>query len=145
MKTLIRIVLVIALTIFIGGTLVFYFLYNKPHPDFEKMKTDYSLSAADLYKTFTADKAGSGKKYNGKVIIVTGNLTKTENADTLVTCVFVFNQGMFGDEGLRCTMLPKYREQAGKLMPGSEIKIKGYCTGFNDSDVILDKCSIINQ
>jgi hypothetical protein len=103
------------------------------------------MAATDLYKEFTADKAGAGTKYNGKVIIVTGNLTKTENTDTLVTSVFVFNQGMFGDEGLRCTMLPKYREQAGKIPPGSEIKIKGYCTGFNDSDVILDKCSIINQ
>jgi tRNA_anti-like len=145
MKTWIRIVLVIALTLIIGGALVFNFLYNKPHPDFEKMKADYTLAASDLYKAFTADKAGAGTKYNGKVIMVTGILTKTENTDTLVTCVFVFNQGMFGDEGLRCTMLPKYREQAGKIPPGSEIKIKGYCTGFNDSDVILDKCSILNQ
>jgi hypothetical protein len=145
MKTWLKIVLVLALTGFIAAVLVSYFLYNKRHPDFEKMKADYTLAAADLYKVFTIDKTGAGTKYNGKVITVTGNLTKVEKADTLTTCVFVFDQGMFGDEGLRCTMLTKYREPAGKLQPGSEIKIKGYCTGYNDSDVILEKCSIINQ
>ncbi len=145
MKTWIRIVLILVLTGIIATALVFYYLYNKPHPDFEKMKADYTLAAADLYKVFSADKTEAGTKYNGKVITVTGKLTKVENADTLTTCVFVFDQGMFGDEGLRCTMLPKYRVPAGKLQLGSEIKIKGYCTGFNDSDVVLDKCSIINQ
>ena len=145
MKPWLKIVLVLSLTSFIAAALVSYLLYNKPHPDFEKMKADYSLAAADLYKVFTIDKTGAGTKYNGKVITVTGKLTKVENADKLTTCVFVFDQGMFGDEGLRCTMLPKYKVLAGKLQPGSEIRIKGYCTGFNETDVILDKCSIINQ
>jgi hypothetical protein len=59
--------------------------------------------------------------------------------------VFVFEQGDFGDEGIRCTMLPKYNFEAGKLQPDVEIKVKGYCTGYNETDVILEKCSIINQ
>jgi len=145
MKPWLTILLTIALTLFIAVALVFYFLYNKPHPDFEKMDADYSMPAVALYKSFTTDKKGAETKFNGRVIAVTGKLTKIEKNDSITTCVFVFDQGMFGDEGIRCTMLQKYSSMAGNLQPGCEIKIKGYCTGFNDTDVVLDKCSIINQ
>ena len=74
-----------------------------------------------------------------------GKLSKIEASDSLVTAVFVFGQGDFGDEGIRCSMLPKYSFEAGKLQPDGEIKVKGYCTGYNETDVILEKCSIINQ
>jgi hypothetical protein len=143
MKTWIKIISVLVFTGFIAAVLAFYFLYNKPHPDYEKMEADYTLTATDLYTAFTTNKTEGGKKYNGKVIEIAGKLTKTEVTDTLTVCVFVFGKGMFGDEGIRCIMLPKYGVQAGKLPPGTDLKFKGYCTGFNDTDVILDKCSIV--
>ncbi len=143
MKSWVKIILALLVIGLIGGLLVFHFLYNKPHPDFEKMDADYTLAAADLYKSFTTDKTTAGTKYNGKVIAIKGKLSKVETTDSLTVCVLVFNQGMFGDEGLRCTMLQKYAGHAGKLTAGQEISLKGYCTGFNDTDVILDKCSIV--
>jgi len=143
MRTWIKIALSLLALGFITGGLVAYFLYNKPHPDFEKMDAAYTLAAADLYKAFTANKNDAGTKYNGKVIEATGKLSKVEIKDSLTICVFVFEQGMFGDQGVRCTMLAKYREEAGKLQPGTDLKLKGYCTGFNDTDVIFEKCSII--
>jgi len=143
MKTWIKIVLSLLVLGFITGILVAYFLYNKPHPDYEKMDAAFTLAAADLYKAFTANKNEAGTKYNGKVIATTGKLSKVEVKDSLTICVFVFEQGMFGDQGVRCTMLPGYRERAGKMQPGTEVCIKGYCTGFNDTDAILEKCSIV--
>ena len=129
----------------LAAFLVYHFVYNKQHPDYEKMDADYTLTAQDLYQAFKAGSPAASAKYNGKVIALTGTLGKMETADSLVTAVFIFNRGDFGDEGVRCTMLPKYNAEAVKLQPDGEVRIKGYCTGFNDTDVILEKCSIINQ
>jgi len=143
MRTWIKIIIALALIGFIAAILLYIFLYNKPHPDFEKAEAAYTLAATDLYKNFTANKTEAGGKYNGKVIEVNGKIAKVEAKDSLTICVFVFEQGMFGDQGVRCTMLPSYKERAVKIQPGSEVRVKGYCTGFNDTDVILEKCSII--
>ena len=127
----------------IAAALIYVFVYNKPHPDFEKMKPDFTVSAADIYKAFKTNKAGAEKKFNGKVIEITFKLSKIESSDSVVTAVCVFNEGMFGDEGLRCSLLKKYYEDAKKIPAGKEIKIKGYCTGYNDTDVILEQCCIV--
>jgi len=143
MKTWVKIVLGLFVVGIVAIVLVYVFVYNKSHPDYENIKPDYKLSASELYNSFKANTTDTGTKYNGKVVSVTGKLTKIEATDSLVIAVFVFNQGMFGDEGIRCTMLPKFNEEAKRLLPGNVYNIKGYCTGFNDTDVILEQCSII--
>lgn len=129
----------------IAAFLVYHFVYNKQHPDYEKMDADFTMTAQELYQAFKEGSPAASAKYNGKVIALTGTLGKMETADSLVTAVFIFNRGDFGDEGVRCTMLPKYNVEAAKLQPDGEVRVKGYCTGFTDTDVILEKCSVINQ
>ena len=145
MKTWIKIVLGLIVVGMIGLFLVYKFVYNKQHPDYENMEAAFNVNAQELYNAYKTNRDATSAKYNGKVISLTGKLSKVETADTLVTAVFVFTQGDFGDEGIRCTMLRKFNDAAGKLQPDGEVKIKGYCTGYNETDVILDKCSIINQ
>ncbi len=129
----------------IGAFLVYHFVYNKQHPDYETEAADFKLEARALYDAFKTGRDAAATKYNGKVLELTGVPGKIESTDSLVIVVFVFNQGDFGDEGVRCTMMPKYNLEAGRLQPDGEVRIKGYCTGFNDSDVILEQCSIISQ
>ena len=143
MKTWLKILSALIIIIMVAAVIVYVFVYNKSHPDYEKMKPAFTLSASELYNSFKANTTGSETKYNGKVLSVTGKLTKVESTDSLVIAVFVFYCGMFGDEGIRCTMLPKFNEEAKKLQPANVYTIKGYCTGFNDPDVILEQCSII--
>jgi len=145
MKTWIKIVLGLMVVGMIALFLVYKFIYNKQHPDYENIEASFSVNAQELYNAYKTNKDAASAKYNGKVIALTGKLSKVETADTLVTAVFVFAQGDFGDEGIRCTMLRKFNDAAGKLQPDGEVKIKGYCTGYNETDVILEKCSIINQ
>jgi hypothetical protein len=145
MKAWVKVVCGLIFTGVLAVVLVYFFIYNKPHPNYETMDAAYSIAAEDLYKAYSSGKTEAGKKYDGKVIAVSGKLTKVEVIDSLTICVFVFNQGMFGDEGLRCTMLPKFRDQAKNFYFDGEVKLKGYCTGFNDTDIILEKCSIVNQ
>jgi len=143
MKLWVKIILVLVLAAIIAIFFIFHFVINKPHPDFEKIKPDYSLNAGSFYNEFKTSKENASRLYNGKVIGITGKITRVEIEDTLTIAVFVFNQGMFGDEGIRCVMLRKYNEDAKKLKPDGTTRIKGYCTGFNDTDVIMEHCSLI--
>jgi len=145
MKTWIKIVLGLIVVGLIAIFLVYKFIYNKQHPDYENIEASFNVNAQDLYNAYKTNRDEASVKYNGKVITLTGKLSKIESADSLVIAVFVFNQGDFGDEGIRCTMLPKFNDPASKLQPDGEVMVKGYCTGYNETDLILDKCSIINQ
>ena len=145
MKTWIKILLGLIVVGLIALFLVYKFVYNKQHPDYENIEPAFTVNAQDFYNAYKTNNEAASAKYNGKMIAINGKLSKVETADSLVTAVFVFNQGAFGDEGIRCTMLKKFNTAAEKLQPDGEVKIKGYCTGFNETDVVLEKCSIINQ
>lgn len=126
----------------IAGGLGYKFIYNKPHKNYEKATPDYGLTTFELFTEYRNDRQVSEQKYNGKVIVIAGIVDKVEMAGDMTIAVFVLEEGMFGDEGIRCTMLPNYAEDI-KSFIGKNIKLKGYCTGYNDTDVILEKSSII--
>jgi len=143
MKLWIKIILGLAIAGIVAAFLIYHFVINKPHPNFEKIKPDYTLDAGAFYNEFKTTRENASKLYNGKVIEISGKLSRVESADTLTIAVFIFSKGMFGDEGIRCVMLKKYSEDAKKLKPDGTIRIKGYCTGFNETDVIIEHCSLI--
>lgn len=126
----------------IGGLLMYYFVYNKPHTNYEKAKAEYSLAAAQLYDEFVQNEEAAQKKYNGKVLLVEGVLSEVEQNEAMIILVFAFQDGLFGPEGLRVTMLPTHHEKALNFKSGDTVRLKGYCTGFTGSDVILEHGSI---
>jgi hypothetical protein len=138
MKKFVLITLVLA---FLGGAYGWFFVYNKPHPDFENRKPDFQISANQLFNDYVKNKGGL---YNGKVVEISGTAQKVDVSDTLVTLVFVFNEGMFGDEGIRCSFIPKFNDRVLQLKFPTQIKLKGFCSGYNDTDVILEHCSLTN-
>lgn len=145
MKTWIKITIGLMLAIIIAGLLTYKYVYNKPHTDYLHAVPVYTLNAGTVYRSFQTNTKPATRIFVGKMIGLTGPVSKVEKADTLVTIVFVFNQGMFGDEGIRCSMLPASRKQALGLNPGSVIAIKGYCSGYNETDVIFEHCSIVSN
>lgn len=145
MKKWMKIVAVLAILGIAAAAAGYFFVYNKPHTNYEKMDADFSLNASDLFNEFKTNKSMAEPKYNGKVVEINGMLTKVEESDSLIIAVFVFDQGMFGDEGIRCTMLPKYKNHLKNTQLGSQIQLKGYLTGYNDTDVIFEKCSITSK
>ncbi|MHC1707665.1 MAG: hypothetical protein AB9842_09100 [Bacteroidales bacterium] len=143
MKLWIRLLLAAVMFGFIAGILVYKLVYNKPHPDYQHEKAAYSVSAKDLFDQFKLNTSEAGLKYNGQIIEVAGTISKIEASDSLFVVAFVFEEGMFGDEGIRISLLPEVMDKADKLSQGAEIKLKGLCTGFNDTDVILEQGSIV--
>ncbi len=139
---IIKIGIVVAVVALLSAAYVWFFVYNKPHRNFDKAKPDVVESARQCYQNFKK----SAKAFeSGKVVEIHGIPTGIEHSDSLVTVVFAFQKGMFGDEGIRCTLLPKYNEQAGRLSLHDTLKIKGFCSGYNGTDVILEECSIIHN
>jgi hypothetical protein len=129
----------------IAAILLYIFVYNKPHPKYEKLKPEYVLEARELYKSFSENSSIANQKYTGKMIQVEGELNEYETVDSLVIAVFIFEEGLFGGQGIRCTMLPNYNEEIIEPGTGSAVKIKGLCTGYNDTDVILEYCSLVKD
>ena len=142
-KIIIKSALVLAVVGIISAGLVYKFVINKPHQDVSKARPAHMISAAELFNSFRSDRQVAETKFNGQVVLLNGKLDKLEEAEGMVTGVFVFDQGMFGDEGVRCTMLPGQSENIKNIPQETEIHIKGYLTGYNDTDVILEQCSVI--
>ena len=135
--------IVIILTGAAAAFLVAYLMYNKPHPDYSAMKPEFQVPVSEIYAEYVQDYSLANERYTGKVIEVHGELHSVEELDTTLLAVFVVEEGMFGDQGVRCTFDPAHLPDEGLLQPGNLLAIKGYCTGFNEVDVILEKCILI--
>jgi hypothetical protein len=143
MKIWIKVIFILLLLGIIAGILGYFFVYNKPHKDVEKAKPDFILTAAHLYKSFTVDQEKAANIYNGMVLQITGELGSKEDLGEMVVLTYIFDEGLFGPEGVRCTMLPQFHKSSLSLKAGDTVVIKGLCKGFTGTDVILDKCSIL--
>jgi len=143
-KLIFKILGVLVLIGFLAAVYGWFFIYNKPHRNYEKAEPDFIMTAGDCYQKYAAgaDEAG---QFTGKVLQISGAPSLIEDNDIMVIVVFVFNEGMFGDEGIRCSMLPNYNRQARKMDISKEMQIKGYCTGYNGTDIIMEQCSFINN
>jgi hypothetical protein len=143
MKKLLKIGLVLIAAGLITAALVWKFYVNKPHDDIEKATPDYALSAQELWKQYTGNFRTADSIYTGKVIELSGTVNRTEKSDSLVYAVFVMEvDSLFGDKSVRCEMLGKYNSEALAIAAGTPVKIKGFCTGFDQTDVKFNKCSI---
>lgn len=143
MKKTHRIIFILLLLGLFAGLMGYFFVYNKPHTDFEKKAPDFTLSAEELFNQYITDRNAAEMKYNGKVVQIEGIPAQVENNDSLAVIVFAFNQGVFGDEGIRCTLLPGFIPDAAALKPGDALTVKGFLSGYNETDVIMEHCSII--
>jgi hypothetical protein len=143
MKKLLKIAGILAVIGVIVAALVWKFYINKPHEDIENTTPAYSIATEEIWKQYNADIKTSDSLYTGKVIEITGKLNRTDKSDSLVYTVFVMEaDSMFGDKSVRCEMLQKYNSEALALPKDASVKIKGFCTGFDQTDIKF-KCSIV--
>ncbi len=115
---------------------VYVFVYNKSHTDYANTDPEFELKAETLYNSFTD--SNDSKKYLGKVIMISGVVSSVESTDSTAVVSINFEEGMFGTQGVRCNMLSPYV----LMKPGTEILVKGLCSGYNDTDVLLEYCTI---
>ena len=138
----------ISLVVFAIGLFSSIWIYNntinKPHDDIEKATPAYSFSTEEIWKQFNAELKTADSLYTGKVIQLSGTVSRVNKNDTIVSVIFVMAADeMFGDKTISCQMYKRHNEEAQAITAGTPLKIKGFCTGYNDTDLIFNKCSII--
>ncbi len=144
MKKIVKIALILAGLGLIAAALVWKFYVNKPHEDIEKATPAFSLATEQIWQEFTTDSQKSSSLYNNKVIELTGKMSRVISGDSLVSVVFDMEvDSLFGNKSISCEMLQKNNDEAKALAPGSPVTIKGFCTGYDETDIKLNKCSIV--
>jgi amino acid permease len=129
----------VAVFIFATVAVFGYLLYNKPHRDVLKAKTDYTISAPELLKEFETNSTLASEKYNGKILLVSGKVESIKvspsNSSIQLSC-----EGSFF--GVNCSFNTKGATNLLENKIGNEIRVKGECKGYID-DVILNNCFLI--
>ena len=144
MNKILKIALIVIVIGLIAGFSVWKFYVNKPKEDFDKITPAYSLATEEIWKQFNNEKKVADSLYTNKVIELSGNISRIDKNDTVVSVVFVMAaDSMFGDKTINCELYKKHNDEAAGLTKGSVVKIKGFCTGYNDPDIKFNKCCIV--
>lgn len=143
MKKYLIIALILIALAAVAGVLIYKFIYDKPHPDYFKEQTEVKVRAKRLFTDYTANAEFADKRYLGKILEIEGQITRLEAAGDTIVVVYAFQVGDFGDEGIRIMMLPEFKEAARSINPFKSVVIKGVCDGYNGTDVILRKGSMV--
>ena len=133
MRTRTILLAVLILAVIVG--LIIYRSVEAPPSSAAGRSADVSLPATTLFAEFQQDEVKAGKRYNDKLVEVTGT-------------VRAINLGADGTEVLLETGDPmgavvcdfKTRDKI-DMVKGSPVRIQGYCAGYN-MDVLLQRCSV---
>lgn len=133
MKNIFKYGLLLAL---IGAGIGVY-LWNKPHENMDRAKTDVQISASELFTAFAENEAQANETYLDKVIAVTGKVREVSNSPEGITKVTLDS----GDEmfGVICQLDELSDHQRTDFQPGEAVTFKGKCTGML-MDVVLVRC-----
>lgn len=104
--------------------------------DNKRNKTDFENTASALFEAYRSNQVSAELLYNGKMIAVVGTLSDLIQNETSTIAYFKLDEGMFGDEGVRISML-KGQESVLIEKIGQQVTIKGRVGGYNQTDVVL--------
>ncbi len=138
MKNYVKVALFFVVLVAIGSILAALILFNKKHPDTAKVKPDFVLTATALQKDFENSETAASSKYVNKILEVTGTILSVTPADSATTNISLKTGNDMSS--VICT----FHKLGGssKLTPGSEVTLRGECSGFL-MDVLLNNCSVI--
>ncbi len=115
-----------------------YWQYKKPARNLTGEKADVTVSAPELFNQFSNNEAQANQHYLDKVVQVRGKLQSLNRGEGGALNLVLDAGSEMG--GVICEV-PKV-PQGLNLQTGSELTIKGQCTGFL-MDVVLVKCVIV--
>ena len=118
-----------------------YYLYNKKPADVRRLQPDLSVTANFLIVAFNSDEVAANLKYLDKVIAVKGIIADIKIDSSTGQASVILDSG----DPLSAVTCSFYNDEIGavqKLSMGTEVVIKGKCTGIL-MDVVLNNCSII--
>lgn len=121
-------IILLLIIILIVGFLSYNYIMTGGARDLEKEKSEFSVSASDVFVEFSANAEMATKKYLNKAVEITGKVTAiTDNVATL-------------DGKVSCQL-----QVSQQVKLNSQVKIKGRVTGYDDliEELKLDQCVIV--
>jgi hypothetical protein len=113
-----------------------FYMFNMSGDSVAKKDADHSLTAAALYAEYAKNEKLSNTKYIGKTIELTGTISEISEDQQGATVLMFTEPGEF--EGVMCTLDKDQNTRDLKI--GSQVKIKGQCTGKLDmTGVVINK------
>ena len=153
-KKIFRIIAIIAIAgiIIVGG--IGLYMFNMPHRNVQKSKTDYFLSSSQIVSEFLANKDEANEKYlaadgDSKILEITGMVKKI--SDDYNGQKVVLLKGDNDKAGVSATFTAETNKSTAKLKSGQTVTIKGVIRSgaAYDEDlelyenVILEKSDIV--
>ena len=117
-----------------GGLMAFY-MFNKKVPSLENIKSDFALTANELFDAFNLNEEEALLKYENKVLEVTGKIVSIKQGEVSTNIILFAEDAMAG--GINCSTTNLVSD----ISKGQNIKIKGRCQGFL-MDVVLNNCIV---
>lgn len=123
----------------LGGSYGLY-LWFKPVPGVESLRTDAQVTSMQLANAFENDEAAAGEEYLGKVLEVSGIVSEVLPGDSAGITLVLASDGFI-------QVLAGMSEVSGseEQWVGQEVKVKGICTGATMLDVVLSRCILLKD
>ncbi|MDB5201542.1 MAG: hypothetical protein JWQ27_951 [Ferruginibacter sp.] len=133
--------IIIALVIFIVAAAATGFYYFNKGPVNISSAVAQKISAEQLYRSFQQDTIQASKNYSGKVLEVTGLVTRTSKNQQGQTLIFLKTTDNGGV--INCTM-----QKDAEVLQGNTVTLKGLCNGIGEAvpelgiaaDIYLSQC-----
>ena len=118
------------------------YIFFKPEKSLLNLKPNYKLTAIELFNEYSSNEEAANTKFLGKIIQVTGTIHEINLEDSIRTTVILETEDMFS--GVTCVLNDRYASQQKEILIGSEVTIKGECSG-KLIDVVLNNCVLIDE
>ncbi len=123
----------------LGAAYFWFFVYNKSHKNIEETNATYSLTISEIVNEFELQFDSATKKYDGDVVQLTGKVNSIEPNDSISSIVFKVGENY----EIYCEVYPRYNAEALTLKPNSLITIKGFFSGAEQPDDMLEIAGVL--
>lgn len=128
-----KLILLLLLVVIGAGAWYGYKKFTGKNPDLSDKAPDFTVDAPTLIAAFDKDSAAASKQYVGKLVQVTGAVSKIDTAG-------VISLGKQGEmSSVQCTMDHRHPIDYTKFKEGQNITIKGTCSGYNAEEMLGEK------
>jgi tRNA_anti-like len=107
-----------------------YYFYNDEGINIEKADA-VAADAPALYDAFIKDSTAAKNNYTGKILAVSGEVKQTSINQLKQTIILLKTNT--GGASVNCTL----EKNVNEIKPGSNITVKGICTGLGEGDADL--------
>lgn len=126
-----------------GAGMYAYKEYNRTAKDIATIAPAFTVSSNALVNDFTTNDSLANAKYLGKTIAVNG-LLKTIDKDENGFYTLVIGDST-SSSSVRCSMDSAHNNETTNLKEGTQIHVKGICTGYNKDELGLGADIILNH